>query len=68
MADCIVTGYRLDDRGVKSESQYGQEYSLPQIVLNDSRVHPAFYPKGARRGLFPKDKVKTTIHLQTMSR
>jgi hypothetical protein len=51
----IATGYGLDNRGIKFESQYGQEFSFLHIVQTGSGVHPASYPMGTG-GSFPRGK------------
>jgi hypothetical protein len=40
----IVTGYRLDDKEVRVQVLYSQEFSLLQVVQTSSGAHPASYP------------------------
>jgi hypothetical protein len=55
----IVTGYRLDDRGVGVRVLLGSRFFFLHLVQTGSGVHPTSYPMG-NGGYFPGGKAAGT--------
>jgi hypothetical protein len=70
----IVTGYRLDNQGVRFKSQWCQELSPLHIVQTGSGVHSTSYPMGTgalspgvkRQGLEADHSLPTSAEVKKM--